>query len=260
MLTTTLAGRSAAVAQRNVTALKSAYWLAMLGGLLEPVLYLFSIGLGVGALIGDIPLPGGRMVSYAEFVAPAMLAASAMSGALAETTFNFFGKMKFWRLYEGILATPVRPIEIALGELCWAMLRGSVYSAAFLVVMVVMDLTTPARALLAFPASVLIGFAFGGLGLAISTVIRGWQDFDLISAGQFALFLFSGTFAPAGAYPEVLRWLIEVTPLYRAVDLIRGLTLGEAGLMQLLDVAYLLALTVAGLLIAGRRMERQLCK
>lgn len=260
MLTSTLVRRSAAVAQRNVTALKSAYWLALLGGLLEPVLYLFSIGVGVGALIGDITLPGGRVVDYAMFVAPAMLAASAMSGALAETTFNFFGKMKFMRLYEGMLATPVRPIEIALGELSWAMLRGAFYSAAFLVIMVAVDLTTPLRALLALPASVLVGFAFGALGMTISTVMRSWQDFDLIAAGQFALFLFSGTFVPATAYPEVLRWLVEVTPLYRSVDLIRGITLGEAGLVQVLDVVYLLALMAAGLWIAGRRMERLLCK
>ncbi|GAA0431604.1 transport permease protein [Actinoplanes capillaceus] len=254
------ARRSASVAQRNIAALKTAYWLVMLGGLLEPVLYLFSIGVGVGALVGEITLPGGRTVGYPEFVAPAMLASSAMSGALSETTFNFFGKMKFMRLYEGMLATPVRPIEIALGELSWAMLRGSVYSAAFLVIMVLMDLTTPARALLAFPAAVLTGFAFGALGMTISTLIRGWQDFDMIGAGQFALFLFSGTFVPATTYPPVLRWLVEVTPLYRAVDLVRGISIGTLGPVQVLDVLYLLAMTGAGLLIAGRRMERLLCR
>ncbi|GIE29871.1 transport permease protein [Actinoplanes italicus] len=252
--------RSAAVAERNVAALKTAYALVMVGGLLEPVLYLFSIGVGVGALVGDIPLPGGRVVGYAEFVAPAMLASSAMSGALSETTFNFFGKMKFMRLYEGMLATPVRPIEIALGELSWAMARGSLYSGAFLAIMVAMDLTTPARALVAFPASMLVGFAFGALGMTISTLMRGWQDFDMIGAGMFVLFLFSGTFVPATAYPDVLRWLVEITPLYRAVDLIRGLSLGTAGLVQLLDVLYLLAMLIVGLMVAGRRMERLLCK
>ena len=252
--------RSAAVAARNVDALKTAYWLVLLGGLLEPVLYLFSIGVGVGALIGEIPLPGGRVVGYAEFVAPAMLASSAMSGALSETTFNFFGKMKFMRLYEGILATPVRPIEIALGELSWAMARGGLYSAAFLVIMVTMDLTSPGRALLAFPATMLVGFAFGALGMTISTLIRGWQDFDMIGAGQFALFLFSGTFVPATAYPEVLRWVVEVTPLYRAVDLIRGITLGSTGVTQLVDVIYLLTMLAICLVVAGRRMERLLCR
>ncbi|MFC7532172.1 ABC transporter permease [Actinoplanes sp. GCM10030250] len=254
------ARRSASVAERNVAALGSAYWLVMLGGFLEPVLYLFSIGIGVGKLIGDITLPGGVVVGYAEFVAPAMLASSAMSGALSETTFNFFGKMKFMRLYDGVLATPVRPIEIALGELSWAMIRGSIYSAAFLVIMVLMDLTTPARALAAFPATVLVGFAFGALGMTVSTLIRSWQDFDLIGSAQFALFLFSGTFVPATAYPAVVRWLVEVTPLYRSVDLVRGITTGTVGWVQVVDVIYLLVLLGVCLTVAGRRMERLLCK
>ncbi len=252
--------RSASVTARNIAALKPVYWLVMLGGFLEPVLYLFSIGVGVGALIGEIPLPDGRVVDYAVFVAPAMLAASAMTGALSETTFNFFGKMKYWRLYDGILATPVRPTEIAMGELAWAMLRGNLYSAAFLAIMVGMGLTTPLRALAAFPATVLVGFAFGALGMAVSTFLRGWQDFDMINVGQFALFLFSGTFVPATTYPAVLRWLAEASPLYRAVDLIRGITIGSTGVSQLVDVLYLLALLTIALTVAGRRMERLLCK
>ncbi len=252
--------RSVSVTERNVTALKSAYWLVLVGGLLEPVFYLFSIGVGVGALIGDIELSDGRLVGYTEFVAPAMLAASAMSGALAETTFNFFGKMKFMRLYDGMLATPIRPFEIALGELLWAMARGSVYSVVFLAIMVAMDLTTPLRALAAFPAAVLVGFGFGALGMTVATLIRSWQDFDLIGAGQFALFLFSGTFVPAEAYPSVLRWLVEASPLYRAVDLIRGITLGSVGWAQVIDVLYLSTLLVVGLSISGRRMGKLLCK
>ena len=88
--------------------------------------------------------------------------------------------------------------------------------------MVVTDLTAAARALVAFPAAVLIGFAFGALGMAISTFMRSWQDFDLMGSAQFTLFLFSGTFVPAQAYPTVLRWVVELTPLYRAVHLIRG--------------------------------------
>ncbi|SNY34722.1 ABC transporter permease [Paractinoplanes atraurantiacus] len=252
--------RSVSVTERNVATLRSAYWIVMVSGFLEPVLYLFSIGVGVGGLIGDITLPGGEVVGYAAFVAPAMLAASAMTGALSETTFNFFGKMKFMRLYEGILATPVRPIEIALGELLWAMVRGALYSAAFLVIMVVLDLTTWPRALAMFPATILVGFAFGALGMTVSTLIRSWQDFDLIASGQFALFLFSGTFVPLAAYPAVLRWLVEITPLYRSVHLIRALSTGTAGWPQLLDVLYLLALLTVGLTIAGRRMSRLLCK
>ena len=90
-------------------------WVVFVTGFLEPLLYLLSIGIGVGRLVGDFRLADGRIVTYAAFVAPAMLAASAMNGALAETTFNFFGKMKYMRLYDAVLATPVSPVEIAMG-------------------------------------------------------------------------------------------------------------------------------------------------
>ncbi len=252
--------RSASMVERNVATLRSAYWVVMATGFLEPIFYLLSIGVGVGALVGDLTLADGRVVEYAAFVAPAMLASSAMTGALSETTFNFFGKMKFMKLYDGILATPVRPMEIALGELAWAMIRGAIYSAAFLVVMLVMGLTSPGPAAVAFAASVLVGFAFGAVGMALSTFMRSWQDFDLVVAVQFALFLFSGTFVPAEAYPSVLRWIVEVTPLYRAVDLIRGITTGGWGGLQVLDVFYLVALFAVGVVVASRRMGALLCK
>jgi lipooligosaccharide transport system permease protein len=252
--------RSASMVERNVATLRTAYWVVMFTGFGEPVLYLFSIGVGVGGLVGDLTLPDGEVVSYAAFVAPAMLASSAMTGALSETTFNFFGKMKFMKLYDGMLATPLRPIEIALGELAWAMIRGNIYAAAFLVVMVAMGLTTPGLAVAALGAAVLVGFAFGGIGMALSTFMRSWQDFDLVASGQFALFLFSGTFVPAQAYPTVLRWVVEVTPLYRSVDLIRAITTGSVGWVQALDVLYLLALIAVGLTVAGRRMGKLLCR
>ncbi|TDC30629.1 ABC transporter [Micromonospora sp. 15K316] len=250
--------RSLSVAERNIAALRSVYWLLLVSGFVEPLLYLLSIGVGVGALVGDLSLADGRTVGYAAFVAPAMLASSAMTGALAETTFNFFGKMKYMKLYDGVIATPVRPFEIALGELGWAMLRGSAYSAAFLVVMTVMDLTTVARAATALPAAVLVGFAFGASGMALATFLRSWQDFDLMGSAQFTLFLFSGTFVPAEAYPTVLRWLVEVTPLYRSVHLVRDVTLGAGGWSWLIDVLYLLLVVAVGLLVAARRMGRLL--
>jgi lipooligosaccharide transport system permease protein len=253
--------RAVAVTGRNVTAARHfGYWWVLFSGFFEPVLYLLSIGVGVGALVKGFTLPGGRTVSYAAFVAPAMLAASAMNGAFAETTMNFFGKMKFMRLYDAVLATPVQPFEVALGELMWALVRGSIYSIAFLVLMIAMGLTSVGWAVVAFSATVVVGFAFGGMGMAIATYVRSWQDFDYIIVVQFGLFLFSGTFAPAGSYPLVMRVVVELTPLYHGVELVRGLTTGVLGWGLLWHMAYLLACAAVGLRIASRRMTRLLCK
>lgn len=254
-------GGALAVTRRNVVAARhAAYWLVILSGFFEPVLYLLSIGVGVGALVGDFRMPDGKIVSYAGFVAPAMLAASAMNGALAETTMNFFAKMKNMRLYDGVLATPVTPMQVASGELIWALARGLIYSVAFLGLMVGLGLTSVGWALATLPVTVLVGFGFGGLGMALTTFIRGYQDFDYITVTQFGLFLFSGTFAPAGDLQPVLRILLELTPLYHGVELIRGFTVGSPSWSLVWHAAYLLALAAAGLSVAARRMRRQLLK
>jgi lipooligosaccharide transport system permease protein len=151
-------------------------------------------------------------------------------------------------------------MEVAFGELLWAMARGSLYSAAFLVIMVLMGLTSAGWALLTFPAALLVGFSFGALGMALSTLMRSWQDFDILGTVQFALFLFSATFAPLRSYPLPARVLIEATPLYHAVELVRGLATASLHPVLLVHAAYLVVMTVAGLFIAGRRMGRLLLK
>lgn len=251
--------RVGAVINRNVGALRSgpSYWLVLFSGFFEPVLYLFAMGVGVGKLIPNLDV-GGQALSYAAFVAPAMLAVSAMSGAVAETTFNFFFKYKYVKTYDAMLATPIRPMEIAIGELLWAIIRGSIYTIAFLIIMVAMGLTTVWWAIAAFPATILVGLGFGAVGMAVSTVIRGWQDFDLMFAGQFALFLFSGTFSPVQDYPLGVEILIGVTPLFHAVELVRGLTIGAPSVGMIGNALYLAAMTLAGLALANRRMTKVL--
>jgi lipooligosaccharide transport system permease protein len=251
--------RATAVSVRNAYALRhTGYWWVVISGFFEPLLYLLSIGIGVGALVKQFTLPDGRVIPYAAFVAPAMLAASAMNGALSESTFNFFFKMKYAKLYDAVLATPVQPFEVALGELLWALLRGGLYSTAFLGIMVAMGLTTVGWALAALPATVLVGLAFGGLGMTVATYVRGWQDFDYITIVQFAMFLFSGTFAPAQSYPFAMRVVVEATPLYHGVEIVRSLTTGTVGWVLLWHAAYLAAFAVVGLMVAARRMAKLL--
>ncbi len=239
---------------RNFIVYKSA-WKLFLTGFLEPVLYLFSIGIGVGQLIDGFTFHG-EQVSYAAFVAPAMLATSAFNGALLDSTFNVFFKLTYEKLYDQILATPLTTGDIARGEITWGLIRGSVYSAAFLVVMVAMGLVHSWWAVLALPAAILVAFAFSAVCMALTTWMKSWQDFDKITLAQMPLFLFSATFFPVEAFGNgVLRWIVEATPLYRGVVLCRELPTGVVTWESAVSVVYLVVMGVVGLLVVRRRLD-----
>lgn len=241
---------------RNYITYRTA-WKLFLTGFLEPVFYLFSIGIGVGQLI-DTFVFNGQEIPYATFVAPAMLATSAMNGAMMDSTFNVFFKLKYDKLYDQMLATPLSTTDIARGEIAWGLIRGSVYSTAFLLVMVAMGLVESWWAVLAVPAAVLLAFAFSAVFMAITTWMTSWQDFDKITLVQMPLFLFSATFFPLSTYPGWVQWIVEVTPLYRGVVMIRELTTGTVGWDTAISVVYLVAMGVAGLMVVRRRLDRLL--
>ena len=201
---------------------------------------------------------GDRTVSYQQFVAPGLMAASAMNGAVLDATFNVFWKLKYAKIYDVVLATPLGPRAIAIGEVSWALLRGACYAAIFVLVLLLAGDVSSWWALLALPAATLIGLAFAGAGMAATTYMRSWQDFDLVQLVTLPMFLFSATFYPLSTYPHALRILVELTPLYHAVALERQLLLGTVTAMILVHVAYLAALGLAGMLLAGRRLERLL--
>jgi len=233
------------------------YWKLFITGFLEPIFYLFSIGIGVGQLVTSFEF-NGEAIPYAEFVAPAMLAASAMNGALIDSTYAFFFKLKYDKLYDQMLATPLSTSDIARGEITWGLLRGGTYSAAFLVVMTAMGLVDSWWALLALPAALLIGFAFAAVCMALTTYMTSWQDFDKITLVQLPLFLFSATFFPVTAFEGALRWVVEATPLYRGVVLCRELTTGALSWGSAVSVVYLVVMGLIGMVIVRRRLDRLL--
>jgi len=229
-------------------------WKLFLSGFLEPVFYLLSIGVGVGQLITSFEF-NGQTIPYAEFVAPGMLAASAFNGALIDSTYNVFFKLKFEKLYDQMLATPLTTRDIARGEIVWGQLRGASYSVAFLLVMCVLGLVHSCWAVLAFPAALLIGFAFSAICMGLTTWMTSWQDFEKITLIQLPMFLFSATFFPVTAFHGVLRWIVEVSPLYRGVVLCRELTTGALSWESAVSVVYLVAMGAIGLLIVRRRLD-----
>jgi lipooligosaccharide transport system permease protein len=246
-------GGARRIVERNYTAHRR-QWYVFASGFAEPLLYLLSIGIGVGKLVGKIPGPGGTLVTYREYVAPGMLAAAAMNGAVFDTTFNFFIKLKYQGVYDAMLATPLSPFDIAAGEVSWALLRGAIYAAAFLGTMVLFGLVHAWWAALAVPGAVLIGFAFAGAGSAGTSFMRSWTDFDLVNAAILPMFLFSGTFFPLSRYPGWLEVVVRATPLYQGVALERSLILGAADLATLGHAAYLVAMGLAGVRVASRRL------
>jgi len=236
-------------------------WLLIVSGFFEPVFYLFSIGVGLGGLVGTVAGPGGQPIDYTAFVAPALLAASAMNGAVYDSTMNVFWKLKYAKTYDAMLATPLAPADIAVGEITWAQLRGTLYSAAFLLVMLLFGLIDSWWAVLALPATVLIGLAFAAVGMAATSFMRGWQDFEFVQLAILPMFLFSTTFYPLSVYPRPLQLFIQVTPLYHGIELIRPLTTGVGVAPALLGHAlYFVALAAVGLAVTSRRLEKLLLK
>jgi lipooligosaccharide transport system permease protein len=249
--------RSLRLIERNLYVYKNT-WLVLLSGFFEPLFYLLSIGFGLGALIGTIPGPGGEPIPYQLFVAPALLASAAMNGAIAESTFNFFFKLNYNKTFSSILSTPLSPGDVAVGELTWALIRGGLYAVGFMVVMVVLGLVVSPWIVLAIPAALLVGFAFGAVGMAATSFMKTWQDFDLIQLVILPLFLFSATFFPLEAYPPALQTVVQLTPLYQGVDLIRSLVVGAISPVLLVHVAYLLVMGFAGLFVVSRRLDKLL--
>lgn len=234
---------------------KTSFLWIILGGFFEPFFFLISTDLGFGGLIADIDVDG-TLVPYVEFVAPALLAASAMNGAMYETM-NVFFRIHFDKTYESMLATPVTVGDVVIGDVLWATLRGGLYAVAFMGVMAAMGMTPSWWGLLMLPGSLLIALAFGGIGLTIATMLRSIEDFEYVPTASLPLFLFSATFFPVSAYGD-LGWIVNLSPLYHGVALLRALNLGQLSWGLLGHVAVLFAIALVGVTIAASRIERTL--
>jgi lipooligosaccharide transport system permease protein len=258
MLTRTLprfgSRRSLHIFERNFMVYRS-QWVMLVSGFFEPLFYLLSIGIGLNKLVGNLTIDG-RVITYATFVAPGMLATSAMNGAVIDSIYNTFFRLKISHAYDAVLSTPLDVTDVALGEVWWALARAAAYAASFIVCMVLLGDAGSAWVVLCWPAALLTSLTFSCLGLAACTYIRSWQDFDLVALVQLPLFLFSATFFPISLYPRWLGAIVSVSPLYQSAALLRGLALGQFQWIMTLRAGYLFALAAIALSIAARRFRR----
>ncbi|MDC7121873.1 ABC transporter permease [Cellulomonas fimi] len=249
------AGNAGAVVERGLRATRSGNWVIVLSGFFEPVFYLLAMGYGLGTFVGDVTMASGETISYAAFVAPALLAVSAMNGAVYDSTWNVFFKMHFGKIYDAMLATSIGPLDVALGEISYALLRGGVYALGFLTVMQVMGLNLAWTAFLSLPALLLIAFGFASVGMAVTSYMKTFQQMDWINFVMLPMFLFSATFYPLTVYPEAVQWFIKALPLWHGVELVRGLTTGELSPVMWGHVAYFIGMVVLGVAFTTTRLR-----
>lgn len=249
------AGNPGAVVQRGLIAARSSSWAVVLSGFFEPVFYLASMGIGLGALIGDVETSQGATVSYSAFIAPALLAVSAMNGAIYDSTWNVFFKLNYGKLYEGMLSTSLGPLDVALGEILYALLRGLAYATGFMIIMQIMGLNLSWTAVLALPAVMLIAFGFASLGMAVTSYMKTFQQMDWINFVLLPMFLFSATFYPITVYPGWVQQIVMALPLWHGVELIRGLTTGILTIDMLWHVLYYVVMIAIGLVFTTKRLR-----
>lgn len=245
-----------AVISRGLLATRSSNWLILVSGFFEPVLYLVSMGVGLGALVGTVVGPGGQEISYAAYIAPALLAVSAMNGAVYDSTWNVFFKMNFAKLYQGMLYTSLGPLDVAIGEIFLALLRGAMYATGFTAVMGLMGLLTTPWALLMVPAAVLVAFGFASFGMGITSFMKTFQQMEWINFVMLPMFLFSATFYPLSVYPQAIQWFIQALPLWHGVELLRQLSVGIFTPATLVHVSYFLVMIALGILLTTLRLRK----
>ncbi|WP_394249751.1 ABC transporter permease [Arthrobacter pityocampae] len=245
-----------AVIARGLLATRSSNWLIMVSGFFEPVLYLLSMGVGLGALVGTVEGPDGTPISYAAYIAPALLAVSAMNGAVYDSTWNVFFKMNFAKLYQGMLYTSLGPLDVAIGEIFLALLRGALYATGFTAVMALMGLVTSPLALLVIPASVVIAFGFASFGMGITSFMKTFQQMEWINFVMLPMFLFSATFYPLSVYPQGVQWFIQALPLWHGVELLRQISVASFTSATLLHLGYFLVMIVVGMLLTTLRLRK----
>lgn len=249
-------GRAWAVVERGFRVIRNANWAVIASGFFEPVFYLLAMGIGLGGLVGEVPGPDGRPISYAAFLAPALLATSAMNGAVYDGIHNVFFKLRYAKLYESMLATSLGPLDVALGEIFMALFRGLLYAVGFMGVLTVMGLVTSWWALAMVPVALLIALGFAALGMGVTSYMKSFQHLDLVGIVMLPMFLFSSTLFPIGVYPEVIQWVIKALPLWHGVELMRQLSVGHLTAATGVHVGYFVVMSVAGIALVTVRLRQ----
>lgn len=234
---------------------------SVISSFVVPLLYILAMGVLLGGFIKGDPDKLEGATSYLSFVAPGMLAAQTMTTVFGEVTYPVMGMIKWQRIYDGMLATPLGVPDIVFAHLGFVALRVASVSAVFLAVMAPFGVfESVSGVLVAFLVQVLIGLAFATPIYALSARLPNESGFSLVfRLGMIPMFLFSGAFFPVTNLDRWMEVVAKLTPLWHGVDLTRMLVLGRVdGSLAAIHVAYLLGLVLVGWVLVTRVLERRL--
>ena len=247
------------IVQRNALVYRHVWRGSVFTSFLQPTLFLLSIGVGLGAMIdaGGAGLPGG--VRYADFLAPGLLAAAGMQVASFESTYPVLDKMTWRNNYHAIIATPMRVLDVVLGELAWLALRLTTVAVAFIFVMAVFGIPRSWHVLFALPVVVLTGLAFAAPIMAYAATRKSSGTFNVLFRFFLTpLFMFSGVFFPIERLPDAFEGMAKLSPLFHGVELVRGVTLNAVPRDWTIHLGVLASLFIAGTAAAHRTFGRRL--
>ena len=229
---------------------------------LNPILFLAAIGIGLGTFVDDANPAGIDGITYLAFLAPGLLVAQAMQTAAFESTYPVMAGIRWLKTYVAMILSPLGTRHVAVGQLIWTGLRVTFGASVFALVMVVFGAIEPARAILLLPVAALTGLAFAAPIQAFAAAQRNDNPFaSLFRFVIMPMFIFSGTFFPVSQLPELLQVVAYLTPLWHAVALARAIALDVIDpILALVNVAYLSALVVLGLVASFRTFGRKLAE
>ena len=241
--------------RRDYDVFLKTYKVNLIPPILEPILYLAAIGFGLGIFVETI---GDK--TFAEFLAPALLAISMMMAAFFECTYASFVRMYYQKTFDAIVATPVNMDEVVAGEILWGATRCTIYSTVMLAVVSLFGLVQYPTALLVIPLSFLAGLMFASFGMIFTAVTPNIESLNYPTSLVITpMFLLSGTFFPLDTLPQGAQYLAySIVPLVHVVDISRACTYGDLELGLVWNLLWILAATVLFFLISVNLMKRRL--
>lgn len=234
-----------------------AKWL-LLPAFLDPLLFLFALGLGLGHYLEG---SGGSLanVDYVDFIAPGLMASSAMYQASFETAWNMLWKIETNRTYDAMVSTPIEPADIVVGEAIWAATRSAISAAIVYLVLLAFGILHSWWSVLMVPVAMCVGLVFAAIGMAFTVNVTSMNWYPYYFAMAITpMFLMSGIFFPIDELPAALRVAANATPLYHGVALLRNLAFGTVGRVDLAHAAYLIVVAPILLVPVARRMSSRL--